>query len=1504
MAKFGSFNSDDVEDKSSPFGSGFTSSSDAGTDSNSDLDSIFGRDRPEGIKPKGSPTITDYLVDVMYQAPAKGLATGVKGLLSIPAFAIDYAFDTDVLTKLDEFFSEGFFKIPETQTGAGDITAALVEFGIPLFKANKIAPFIPGLKGISTFTKLEEIPSIAGKAGEIAKRAGYFGAIQGVVDAAVSAPGLNETAGQQFGLVDKYAGENLRGRDKAVEVLKDKLKFGAEGAVISGAIPLLPVAFNLGSKYGLQPAGKYLGYAGVNAIRAVDYAVINPIGSLIAGTKIGAIDVPQLIPRLMNKIHSGLDVVEGAAAKYLMPAKESPLGVLVDSSVKKFKEWFYVNGGARGDFNDVQRQVLGLADVRGKKAAQLIYSLNKQLEEDVVGKYYQTFNKGTSQEIIKYQWSKLTDYFNNNSVVVPKIKTISKIDPTTGKLTRTRVLDPITKKPVYTYTFKESTITQKILDSLDPSVSKDVIKSAQELKKHLIDLQLELVPYASSKEIKNAFLENLGTAFKQKLASFNNYRFGFDPLKESKVINLFKNEILLSSQDLRAPVIAKLGATSSVNEGVFSAIKRNKGSINEIINLNEKNLNQFNKKYNVKLDIKSVNDFKKVLTSTAEEMALDIKNTAIKSNIQPESIFKNISEKIGAGKEVTSLATFYKRIEQLSKKGKTNLSDIIDYLSVPKGSEATIGGKKVLLPDNDFSTGILGSILHLNKQAAYRRFYDSLIDMNSKIIDPSKKLIFTERRADLTKIISPTRYENVFSSDLLSKGYYAKPEIANALAGTEAVFKSFYDLPIYGGLMKLKTAAQIGATVFSPIAQVRNVTGNAFIALVNGLYGGNTSLKDSFQIVIQDIFKGSKINSKIFQEEIDSLVRRGILDSNVQTQEIKKLFETASKGEVSLNSFVNNKYVKGAIDIYQGADNGWKIYADKFYKSAFGQALKVENPASLQKGTKAYDDFMKEVTDWYKTVAKEEFQPTNYLKGELKSPLDIMEDMSAYLVRNTMPSYNQAPKVITALRNLPIGNFVTFPQQILTNGAKIIAIGARELTSANPLIRQMGARRLMGATAGFGGLGYTIKKSAEMLTGVDENKMEAFQRSFAAPYQKNSTLIPISAPDANGNFKYYNFSYTNPYDTLVRPVNAVLNAFADGTLRGDTADKIVMDSLFGNSVTGRIGAISEIFTPFIGESIATERINDIVLRGGNKKGGGKVFYSQDDLSTRMARSIEHISGAIVPGAIKSAQRIWEGATGTFTDAGTIRDMGTEFTALTTGIRIEDAKPLASIPFIVTSYNKDKQNVDQKFADKAYKPSATVEERIGAYRNYLLESYDSQNKMFQTLKDATTIGLDEADLKEIVTGRINNKAETDSLFNGIYKVPKFNEKAFDSLIKRLETEDPRQAAKVESQIDTVKDIYKDMSNEFMGFDLGRSKSYFEDTLNRILTPSVKQIRRQPSTINVLPSGPRPMAPGIPFTYNAPNPSQTIVAGQQQQQTLGNQYNLLSSADKAKLLFGGI
>jgi len=1527
------------------------------------FESALGREESdEIIKPRGSATLGDYFIDVAFTAPAKGIGNVVRGLLSIPAFAADFAFDTDTLSKLDNFFTEGFFKIPETETTIGDITSTLVQYAIPLSKANKIASFIPGLNRLGTINKLKPDASVVDKSLEIAKRAGYFGGVGGLADFAVSVPGVNQTVGEQFGLFDAYEGEELKGREKAIEAIKSKLKFGAEGATIGGAIPLLPVAGTLGFKLGIL-ASKPIGFVGTNTIRALNYTVRNPIAKVLSGVEIAGVKVPEVLPSLIKKAQSGMDTV-GEGIKTLLPAKDTTFGRLLYGTKDSVNEWFNVYGKVENPtiFN-IRDQVKGEMNVGIDRAVKSLEKMEFILRDKLIGNSYVAFESGKSLPIIKYNQSILQEYFNTTGKIIQK-------KDSTGKIF---------------YEYAENKTTKDILDTLDPKVlGSDVKQIAKSIKQEFVNIKADMMKFGiDNAALKNGFLEFMDTSFKQGLASFNNVKFKIDPLRQKAVVNLFKNDILLSSTDLRDVIknrqIYELFANDPVKKQINKAgenfideiLKTNNKNLNrfntkyglnldinaldsyktklnstiiddnlfknqsakkEIFNLNEKNINSFNKKYKTKLSVKQVDNFKKSLNAEAEKRVDDILKATIRPGLDSQQIFKNISDQLGGrigevavGEKtfvIDSLAKLNEKIRQLrlDKKTQPDLSQIVDLLSIPKGATVKIKGKNVLLPEPVYNYGVLDSLIFLNKQRYQGKYFDALIDRSIKESDVNKKLILSEEDMlmygrnpeNLTKItrgVIDQNNINIIKSELLNGQYYAKPEIINAIKDIDVTFPNLLKNDFYKGFMKLKGYAQFGGTVLSPVAQARNVTGNFAPLFGMNLLGGKISIADSFKDAFQSVFKNGKLDNKLFAEKMDDFLARGIIQDNIQINEIKKTFELANQGKLDLDSFLNNKITKGFINAYQLGDNAPKMFADTSFQSVFANAFKATDPTSLKTGTPTFNKFLDEVKDFYQTVLKKEFVEKNYVKGELKTAKEILGDLSSEMVRNLMPTYSMVPKAIRTLREVPIGNFVSFPAEILRNSKNLVLFGARALTSSNPYIRQMGAHFLIGSSAVLGGAGYVISKTGQALTGVTEEKMEAYLRSFAPSYQKNATLVPVTSVDQNGNFKYYNFSYTNPYDTIVRPANAILNAFADGSLRKDNVDKMVLDGFFGNPVTGRKGAIGELLAPFISESIGTERAFDILVRDGLKKEGGRVFYPNDDIPTKMTKGLEHIIGGIVPGGVRSAQRIWEGATGKFTDAGTIRDMATEFTALTTGVRIEDAKPLASMPFIVTSYNKDKQNIDRKFAEIAYRPSVTAEQRIDAYRKYLLESFDSQNKMYQVLKDGTTVGIDETDLKNVVQTRLNNKTETKLLFNGTYKVPTYNEKAFEGMLNRLERENPFFASRVESQVEIVKDIFKELNKEFRGFDLETSKEEFENIINRTLTPGVKEIRQQPRNINVLPSSSVPTTPGTFFTNNTPPVAANILNSSQQGQpgqqftatSLGQRYNLLpTSAERSEFL----
>jgi hypothetical protein len=358
----------------------------------------------------------------------------------------------------------------------------------------------------------------------------------------------------------------------------------------------------------------------------------------------------------------------------------------------------------------------------------------------------------------------------------------------------------------------------------------------------------------------------------------------------------------------------------------------------------------------------------------------------------------------------------------------------------------------------------------------------------------------------------------------------------------------------------------------------------------------------------------------------------------------------------------------------------------------------------------------------------------------------------------------------------------------------------------------------------------------------------------------------------------------------------VLGAFSDGRLRGDNTTSIILDSLFGGAVdpSQRKGAITEFISPFVTESIGTERAVDVTVRRG-KDSRGKLIYDPkiDSIDTIIGKSINHIFGGLTPGAVTSAQRIWDGVTGQFTDYGTQRDAVDEFVALASGVRVEEAKPLSSMPFIITSYNKDKQNIRGRFAETAYSARAKPEEKLAAYKDFLLNTYDSQNRIFNVLNDAQALGVDRSKLRRLLEDRLT-KTESQTLLGGKFKVPTYSEDAFNSSVKRLEDVDPFEAAKISEQNKLVTSVFRDLQRKLSTVPLGTPVDILDGYIDQLLTPGVEQSRE---IIRPVAPAPRPAAPKVELPSGVTGASinpQAVAAPVTQNLAslpLGERYNIL-------------
>jgi len=1337
------------------------------------------------VAPESETTIGDYALDV-FRAPIGGISDALQGLVTLGVLPFDMLTDKDLTGKIDAFFEAAPILNIEAKTGLGQIVQTITQFGVPLGIASKIGRAIPLLRNAGATTKLSSLPTIGAKSTEIARRAGYWGALGGATDIAVSVPTKNVVLSDMLGITETPDLASATGKDLAIEKMKQKLKFGAEGAVIGGTIAMLPVAGALGKKLLGPVYNKVIDPAAGAVFRQLDSKILNPLTVGIAGkgkegtfiTK-GVTKLGTKKDKFKSKLYEKLDIPDPSMWAFYN-TKGGTFGQTVAGKLSKLKEYFGSAGlmskGLKNEGDKVQAKLEAITKKFNRKDEYMnekLYDIVTKMKGNIFDKVTNSPGYRNVMDDLQRERNKITDY-----IMAP------------GKVQ-----------------------SEKMLKLVNPAVRTEAKEIKQMLKEsnQMVGNMFANSPIKSFKDLASLKMKDADNFFKQRLASFNNKNFKFDVKGEvaAGARKEIKNTIL-QNQNMRPKNISRKEADTlrkKLKEG--------------------KKLNEKETSFNKLLD---------------EEVALrmqGLKSAVINSGANTNKFFASVGR--FTGKDI-------KKVDDLS-------DEIRKFLSTPKGQKVEI---------KDYSP-VLDTIIWNNKQVYQRQYFDlvesqwlkngvvfkniltddaAYQDVIRRGIDPTRLRKITARPdAGINSIDDFALDSKFFRNEKMRKPkegevakfdtYFTLPEIANAIQGVKSNFDNLFDNVFYSNIMKFKAGGQITKTIFSPMTQVRNVSTASFFPLASGLIGGRTSVSQAFRDTFEDIFKSGKIDEKIFDDFIDDSVTRGIIDQSIAVNEMKRLAERGVKGLLSIDDFMKNPTVKKFVDVYQGGDNVWKIYSDRFYQSALKQAFgdPKANPAKV----------LNEVKDWYRTVAKEDFIEISSITGAKKTADEALKEVSAYLVTNTIPTYSKVPKIIQSIRDLPFGNFIAFPAEILRTGSNLITIGARELTSVNPYIRQMGARRLIGASATFGGIGTVIGGTAQAITGVSDEMMQK-ARAFVPVYEKNATLIPVSSPDADGNFKYFNFSYSNPYDSLVRPINAVVNAFGRGELNQDSANTIVFNSLIGDAENP--GALVEFFSPFISESIGVERITDVTLRGG-RTGTGKMIYRETDpLGVKISRSLEHIIGGLNPGAFTSAVKVWDGASGRFTDYGSERNLRDELVALMAGIRVQEIKPMQSMPFVITSFGRDKRNIGAKFASVAYSARSTPEQKINAYKVWVIDSFKSQKNLMNIIQAAEDLGVSRSDLRKVLNDRLKNKTEVQNLFAGRFKVPTPSEARVKSLLERLEDQNLDAALKFELGLDVAEDAWDDLRKDVRNYDLNDSLESFESFIDAALTFGVKEARELP------------------------------------------------------------
>lgn len=588
----------------------------------------------------------------------------------------------------------------------------------------------------------------------------------------------------------------------------------------------------------------------------------------------------------------------------------------------------------------------------------------------------------------------------------------------------------------------------------------------------------------------------------------------------------------------------------------------------------------------------------------------------------------------------------------------------------------------------------------------------------------------------------------------------------------------------YGGFLKLKGMSQFSKTVLSPITQIRNVTTASLFALAQGNVGRGANLGESFHMVMKDISRGG---DEAVMKELTELQDLGVIGTQAQLKELQELIKSgmsrreqitvdgievgAEFGNVLRQGKLGEFYESAAkrvrpvtdklTDYYQGGDNVWKIYNYKFEQNKIRNAFRG---MSLEQQAKQLENLgfpVGKVTE--ETV-----------NGGIK-------EYAADIVRNTVPNYNKAPEAVRELRKLPVGNFIAFPYEIYRTGFNTIGQGIKELSSDSAAIREIGLRRLLGASTTFAAMPVGLSAMAYELSGVSEEEMEAYKRSGAASWEKNSRLIPTGR-DEDGKIKYINYSYSNPYDLLERSIQTVLNEVETGRQMNRDTGEVVLRAGYN--------AMRESFNSFLAPSIMTNKMADVAPRAmlgreGRTETGSRVYNPQDSVGDKMAKSFAHVIDGIMPSALPVQVRGGEFEAGRFarglTTAVGINEalgiapedrrgreyqLGTELIRAFMGVTELTADPEQNLGYKGFEFSRARTDASNIFNRAANASNATSESLLEAYIDADDARYRVYDRFHQTVEDFRTMGMSDREIRKVL--KKNKVGDINSIMRGRYQ----------------------------------------------------------------------------------------------------------------------------------------
>ncbi len=586
---------------------------------------------------------------------------------------------------------------------------------------------------------------------------------------------------------------------------------------------------------------------------------------------------------------------------------------------------------------------------------------------------------------------------------------------------------------------------------------------------------------------------------------------------------------------------------------------------------------------------------------------------------------------------------------------------------------------------------------------------------------PNRDIILDKNGLQIKSTLPEELYVNPLNGKFTSEEWKAALNFAEKMPFDDLMKSNLYR---YAFAIP-KGLAQVSKTVLGPFTHSRNFMSASAFSLATGNLFKNpvTILKNARQsfktIQPQLIYRNLPEDQAFYRFLLDE----GVVNSSSTFQDVQGLLKDIAKGGDVIERVFGklgkrmNRLFRGAQDLYVAEDDFFKIYnylaeSDSLvnvYRSAVNKGLMKRMPNSL-------------------SIAKE----------------------AADIVRNTVPNYAYVSSFLQGLRRSPLGNFVSFPAEIIRTSTNIVQRGIRE--AKDPIKRGIGIRRLAGFGTAAAVIPPAVTEIFRGLYGVGRDQVEAV-RDFLPEWSKDDTVVVTK--DKEGNFYSNNFSHGFAYDTITNPVQTVVS----------NVEAYDEEPLMRGFIEGVSRGFSKLVEPFVSESIWLQATQDLIARAGRTKEGKRLWNPEEPEGDKAWKGLKHLVEAVAPFSYPQLKRLYIAKM-----FGRDPETGREYSfsgeaAGFLGFRNVKMDIPESMSYKITDYNTALRN------SRAFLPRPRGEvdpaDILKGYIDGNRAWFRNMQKMKKSVENMKALGYSDRDIFEIFERR-NQKKDFEYLNKGVFK----------------------------------------------------------------------------------------------------------------------------------------